>query len=129
MTDAPTRIDKWLWAARFFKTRSLARAAVDAGRVHLNGARVKSSRALKIGDALQITKGLERFDITIDELSNRRGSATIAQGLYTEADASSERRRAEAEQRKLTRAARAGPVKRPDKRARRQIKQFKEGTD
>ena len=87
MTDT-VRIDKWLWAARFFKTRSLATAAVDNGKVRANEERVKPSRNLKTGDVLQIDNGSTRWEVTVLALSDVRGSATMAQTLYAETAAS-----------------------------------------
>ena len=125
----PVRIDKWLWAARFFKTRALARAAVQGGKVRLNGARVKPSRPLALGDELRIQRGLEEFAITVDVLSERRGPVAEAQGLYTESEGSRRLREQQAEQRALQRAERAGPERRPDKRQRRQIIRFRNRRD
>lgn len=122
----PVRIDKWLWAARFFKTRGLARAAVQGGKVRLNGARVKPARNLTLGDELRIQRGLEELRITVDVLSERRGPAAEAQGLYTENVESRRLRQQQAEQRAMQRAERAGRDRRPDKRQRRQIIRFRE---
>ena len=82
------RLDKWLWAARFFKTRTLAHDAIEGGRVHLNGERTKPSRAPRIGDELTITRGQIRHVVVIQALSEHRGSAEIASRLYTETEAS-----------------------------------------
>jgi ribosome-associated heat shock protein Hsp15 len=123
MTD-PVRIDKWLWAARFFKTRGLAREAISGGKVQLNGHRVKPSRTLKEGDRLDIRRGEEDFRITVADLGDRRVSATLAQEKYVEDPDSLARREAAAEQRKLERQARAERPRRPDKRQRRQIRRF-----
>lgn len=117
------RLDKWLWAARFFKTRGLASDAINGGHVHLNGARVKPSRAVKAGDELRIQKGTVEFVVHILILSDRRGPATVAQTLYKETEASQLKREQQGEQRRLLANA-AGPVKRPDKRARRHIIRF-----
>jgi len=121
---AKVRLDKWLWAARFFKTRSLASDAINGGHVHLNGARVKPSRCLKQNDELRIQKGAAEFIVHILILSDRRGPATVAQTLYKETEASQSKREAEGEQRRLLANAAGGPVKRPDKRARRKIIRF-----
>ena len=118
------RLDKWLWAARFFKTRGLATDAINGGHVHLNGARVKPSRAVKVGDELRIQKGTVEFIVHILVLSDRRGPATVAQTLYQETEASQAKREAQGEQRRLLANAAGGPVKRPDKRARRKIIRF-----
>jgi len=127
--QGPVRIDKWLWAARFFKTRGLARSAVQGGKVRLNGARVKPSRTLALGDELRIQRGLEELTITVAVLSGRRGPAAEAQSLYLESEESRKLRAEQAQQRALQRAASAGRERRPDKRQRRQITRFrKEGS-
>jgi ribosome-associated heat shock protein Hsp15 len=118
------RIDRWLWAARFFKTRALAQAAIRGGHVHLNGVRVKPSRELKVGDSLSIARGVERFDIEVLGLSEKRGPAKVAAELYEEDPASIARREAEREERRLQRQIVTGPERRPDKRARRKIIRF-----
>ncbi|WP_232363697.1 RNA-binding S4 domain-containing protein [Desulfogranum japonicum] len=118
------RIDKWLWAARFFKTRSLAAKAVNGGHVHVNGSRVKPARTVREGDQLVITKGSLAFDVTILELSERRGPAQVAQTLYVESEESKVRRERIREDRKLIRAPAAKPDRRPDKRERRKIRAF-----
>ena len=116
------RIDAWLWAARFFKTRSLAKQAVERGRVTLAGATLKPSHAVKPGDTLRITRGGEIFEVEVAALAHKRGSAALAQTLYREADASIEAREAAREQRRAERAGYQPPAKRPDKRARRLIR-------
>lgn len=116
------RLDIWLWAARFFRTRSLAKQAIETGKVAVAGQRPKSSRALRVGEQLAIERGEERFEIEVRGLSEQRGPAPVAQQLYLESDASRARR---AEQRALRIAARDGyqaPEHRPDKRARRLIR-------
>jgi len=122
--SAKVRLDKWLWAARFFKTRGLATDAINGGHVHLNSARVKPSRVVKEGDELRIQKGTVEFIVHILILSDRRGPASVAQTLYKETEASQSKREAEGEQRRLLANAAGGPVKRPDKRARRKIIRF-----
>lgn len=124
-----TRIDRWLWAARFFKTRSLAKQAVEGGKVHLNGARVKPARAVKPGDRLDITRGIERFEIEILDLSERRGPASQARQLYRESEASLQRREAEGEQRRIERLAAPRSDGRPGKRDRRQLRRLKSTGD
>ena len=106
MSDT-VRIDKWLWAARFFKTRGLAREAIKGGRVQLDGRRVKPSRTLAEGDRLTIRRGDEEFRVTVTDLGDRRLSAALAQDKYVEDAASRKRREAAAEQHKLARQARA----------------------
>lgn len=126
--DDPVRIDKWLWAARFFKTRALAREAVSGGKVSLNGSRVKPSRVLAEGDELRIQRGEETFTIHVVDCSSRRGPAVDAQKLYVETEDSRLARAAMAEQKALQRVDRAGPERRPDKRQRRQIIRFRRDT-
>ena len=86
------RFDKWLWAARFFKTRSLATTAIDGGRAHLNGARVKPAHKIRIGDIVDLTRGNERLTVTVLDLSDKRGPAPSAQALYEESEDSIARR-------------------------------------
>jgi len=123
-TERRTRLDKWLWAARFFRTRAIASSAVTGGKVHLNGQRVRSSRAVKVDDCYLISRGQDRLEIVVLELSEQRRSAKIAQSLYAETEASINRRARESEQRKL--AAMQKPVSdhRPNKQERRKIRQF-----
>ncbi len=118
--NARVRLDKWLWAARFYKTRALAAEAVQGGKVHVNGARSKPSRALRPGDELRIHKGSETFLVQVRGLSARRGPASEARLLYEEDPASITAREAAREQRRLERAAVPQPAGRPDKKARRQ---------
>ena len=121
------RIDKWLWAARFFKTRSLAREAVLGGKVEMNGHSVKPGRTLKSGDCLVITREFEKLEVTVVKLAEQRLSAPLAQTMYVESPASVERRAREAEQRKLLRAEKSEQGGRPDKRERRKIIDFIRG--
>ena len=103
MTDQTrVRIDKWLWAARFFKTRTLATEAVAGGRVHLDGTRIKPSRDVHVGDRLQITVGESTMSVVVRALGDRRGSATVAALLYDETTESREKREREREQRRLS---------------------------
>ena len=122
------RIDKWLWAARFFKTRALAREAIKGGKVQLNGSRVKPGKTLALDDRLIIRRGDGEYDITVLNLGERRVSATLAQEKYQEEPASAARRIAAAEQAKLDYHARAERPRRPDKRQRRQIVRFTKNT-
>ena len=121
------RIDKWLWAAPFFKTRSLAAKAIDGGKVKLNGERVKPAKELKPGDELAIRVGDLEWVIGVIELSERRGPAESARRLYAETAASVERRRRAIEDRRI----KVGPVReergRPSKRDRRLIHRFTDG--
>jgi ribosome-associated heat shock protein Hsp15 len=127
--DSSVRLDKWLWAARFFKTRSIAREAVSGGKVHLNGNRAKPGRTLNIGDELRIQRGEDEYTITIIELTIRRGPAAIARTLYEESEESRTRREQLAEKRKLEHQNSATRVRRPDKRERRKIVRFKNKYD
>lgn len=117
------RIDKWLWAARFFKTRSLAADAVDSGKVTINAARIKPAKAIAVGDMLEIRAGKFRFEVEVLGLSNKRGGAPEAQKLYRETDDSRAQREAlAAELRAQPQPAFKG---RPTKRERRKIENFK----
>jgi len=127
--ESSVRLDKWLWAARFFKTRSIAREAVSGGKVHLNGNRAKPGRTINIGDELRIQRGEEEFVITIVEPSTRRGPAAVARTLYEESDEHRVRREKLAEERKLDRQQHATRERRPDKRQRRRLVRFKSGLD
>ena len=129
MTEKKIRLDKWLWAARFFKTRALAREAISGGKVHLNGYRVKPGRALKPGDSLRIQRGEQEFVIEVLELSTRRGPATVAQLLYQETEESLIKREQLAAQKKLEREQNASRERRPDKRQRRRLVRFKQDFD
>jgi len=118
------RLDKWLWAARFYKTRALASEAINGGHVHLNGTRVKPSRTIQVGDTLKIRRAREEFEVTVTGLSERRGPASEAVLLYEESEASRLKRQQTAEQQRLLATAESGPARRPDKKARRQIIRF-----
>ncbi len=122
------RADKWLWAARFFRTRSLAKQAIESGKVQMNGPKIKTSKELSVGDTLNIRQGhatlMEQKIITITALSENRGSATLASTLYQETTESQETRAFFAEQRKLRNLAR--PDSKPDKKQRRDLNKLKE---
>lgn len=120
-----TRLDKWLWAARFYKTRHIAAEAINGGHVHLNEQRVKPSRTLQLGDELKIHKTPFTFEISVKGLSVRRGPAKEAQLLYEEHEESIKKREILAEQRKLNAAQFPHAERRPDKRNRRRIIRFK----
>lgn len=117
-----TRIDAWLWAARFFKTRSLAKQAVERGRVAIAGASCKPAHLVRVGDSLRITRGEETFEVRVLALSGKRGSAALAQTLYRESEASVRAREDARAQRRAERGGYQPPPKRPDKRARRLIR-------
>lgn len=121
---ARVRIDKWLWAARFFKTRSLAAEAVDGGKVHVNGDRVKAARPLKPGDRLSIRRGPEEVELVVLALDEQRGPAVVAEALYQETEASVARRLALADERRMHADASPRLSGRPDKKSRRAIVRF-----
>ena len=121
-TSPAVRLDVWLWAARFFRTRSLAKQAVETGKVDIGGQRAKPSRSVHVGDALRVKRGDEVFEIEVRGVSENRGAASVAQALYSESESSCKAREA---RRAELRAARAGyrpPQSKPDKRARRLIR-------
>lgn len=119
------RLDKWLWAARFFKSRSLATDAIELGRVHVNGSRVKPARHVKVGERVLIQRGQERVEVFVRFLSDVRRSAPLAQLLYDETLESQTIRAQVAERRKLFAEPAKGIAKgRPTKRDRRAIERF-----
>jgi ribosome-associated heat shock protein Hsp15 len=120
------RADVWLWAARFFRTRSLAKQAIDGGKVDVNGSGCKPAKALHVGDRLRIGRGEERLEVVVLALSEQRGPAPVAQALYRETAESLVTREAARAQRKLGAAGLLRPPTRPDKQARRQIMRFKD---
>lgn len=124
---AALRIDKWLWAARFFKTRSLAAEAVAGGKVHVNGQRVKPARDVKPGDELRITRGNDDLTVIVRALSHQRGPAKIAATLYEETEASIAAREANREMRRYTAEGMQAPAARPSKKDRRKIIRFIRG--
>jgi ribosome-associated heat shock protein Hsp15 len=119
------RIDKWLWAARFFKTRSLAAHACELGRIESNRQTAKAAREVRIGDMLRVTNEGGDFEIEVLLLSEVRGPASVAQTLYRETDASRELRQKVAAERKAMRQFEELPAARPSKRDRRRIIQFR----
>lgn len=119
------RIDKWLWAARFFKTRSLAARACQLGRIQANGQPAKAARDVRIGDMLRVTNDGGDFEVEILLLSDIRGPASVAQTLYRETDASKELRLRLAAERKAMRQFEELPAGRPSKRDHRKIIQFR----
>ena len=128
------RIDKWLWAARFFKTRAQAKAAIEGGKVdfHLDRAedsatsKPKVSKEVAVGDYLTIRRGWTEETLLIDNLSEHRGNATVARTLYTETERSIERRQAEVARRRMERAGLSMPSARPSGRDRRELRKLKE---
>jgi len=122
---ASVRMDKWLWAARFFKTRSLAARACELGRIRCNGQPAKAAREVRVGDALGVTNEGGDFQVEVLLLSEVRGPASVAQTLYRETEASRELRLKIAAERKATRQFEELPTTRPSKRDRRKIIQFR----
>ncbi len=129
------RLDRWLWAARFFKTRAQAKAAIEGGKVdfHLDGsvdagrtAKPKVSKEISVGDVLTIRRGWAAETVTVEALAERRGSATVARQLYRESERSLLAREAEVARRRMERAGLRLPEKRPSKRDRRELKKLKE---
>lgn len=119
------RLDKWLWAARFYKTRSLATDAVDGGKVKLNGAAAKPAKEVKVGDRLQVRAGDQDWEIVVQGLNEQRRPAPEAQLLYRESPESAERRARAAELRRLAPASDPDQKGRPTKRDRRQLSRFR----
>lgn len=119
--QALVRLDVWLWAARFFRTRSLAKQAVETGKVDVGGQRAKPSRAIRVGEALRVTRGEDTFELLVRGLSDMRGPAPVAQALYEESETSRLRREQQRLQRAAMRDGYRPPEHRPDKRARRLI--------
>jgi ribosome-associated heat shock protein Hsp15 len=117
------RVDLWLWSARFFKSRSLAQAAVEGGHVQVNGDRVRASRLVRVGDLLRITRERERWEVEVTWLPERRGPATEARLAYAE---SPESEAARIRAREFARLVAPAPTGRPDKRDRRELRRFLE---
>src|SRR5690606_37692765 len=120
------RLDKWLWAARFFKTRSLAKEAIEGGKVHYNGARTKPGKIVALGAELTIRQGWAERTVTVMELSEKRRGAPEAQKLYHESDESLQKREQIAWERKQHVMANMPPPRRPTKKERRDIHRFRE---
>jgi len=114
-------LDKWLWAARFFKTRGAATEAVLGGHVHVNGARVKPARGVAVGDRLEITRSHERWTVIVAGLADRRGPASVAAALYEETPESAEERKRRRDEQRSTRPIGADLAGRPTKRDRRRL--------
>lgn len=127
MDEQPSvRVDRWLWAARFFRTRSLAKSAVAGGKVHVDDQRVKPAKELRIGQTVRIHKDSVVFTVVVQNLSEQRGSAAIAQTLYEETSNSVEQRQAAVSERRMTRAGLHIPAQRPNKRDRRARNQLRD---
>ena len=125
------RLDKWLWSARFYRTRTLAKEAIESGRVHYAGSRAKTSKEITVGDELQIRQGsataMTEKTVVVEALTAQRGNATAAEVLYSETEESIARRDYYAEQRKLANLAR--PDNKPNKKERRDLHRFKSNQD
>jgi len=121
------RIDKWLWAARFFKTRSLATEAVDGGKVKVNGQRVKPAKEVRVGDAVEVHIGEYGWELAVTGLADRRGSSELARSLYEESEASRARRQARIAERKVFAEPAAAVHGRPTKKDRRAMRRFTGG--
>ncbi len=119
------RLDKWLWASRFFKTRKDAVEAISGGKVHLNGARVKPSRNVQVSDKVDITRNNEKYHITVAGLNDKRRPAKEAQLLYEESNESIKARESEREIRRLNNASVTRPDKKPNKKERRQMNKWR----
>ena len=118
------RIDKWLWAARFFKTRALAKKAIEGGKVHYNGARVKTSKTVEPGALIKVPQGWDLWEVEVLAVSDQRRGAPEARELYRETPESQARRERETESRRLANQAMSAPPVRPDKKQRREIQRF-----
>jgi len=127
MSTGGVRLDKWLWAARFYKTRSLATAAINAGEVRVARERVKPARDVKVGDELQVRRGDDVMDIVVRELSSVRGAAPVAQRLYDETGESRQRRARAAERRALAPEPALDLKGRPTKRDARELRRLRGG--
>ncbi|WP_318403093.1 ribosome-associated heat shock protein Hsp15 [Photobacterium leiognathi] len=119
------RLDKWLWAARFYKTRSVARAMIDGGKVQYNGQRSKPSKMVEVGAEIKLRQGNDEKTVIIEKISDTRRGAPEAQLLYQETAQSIELRERHAQMRKLNTFDNPSPIKRPDKKQRRDIMRFK----
>lgn len=123
-TNVGVRVDQWLWAARFFKTRSLAKQAIEGGKVAVNDGGCKPAKLLHAGDVLQVTRGEDRLEVEVLVLADQRGPASVAQTLYRESAASVQARELRREERRLT--GTQAPARRPDKHARRLLRGLKD---
>ena len=124
-TDTRVRLDKWLWAARFYKTRAIARAQVEGGKVHYDGQRSKPSKMIEVGARILLRTGFDEREVIVQALSDKRGPAAVAQTLYEETTQSVEKRAKNAEARKLNALYNPHPDSKPDKKQRRQLRDFK----
>lgn len=123
--SAVVRLDKWLWAARFFKTRSLAQEAVDGGKVEVNGERAKRAKLVQANDRVQLRQGAEIWQLVVRDIASRRGSAEIAQSLYEESEESRNKRQALRDEMRSMNTSFTFGEGRPGKRDRRELRRFK----
>jgi len=123
------RLDKWLWTARFFKTQALAKKAIEGGKVHYDGGRVKTSKGIEVGALIKVPQGRDILEIEVLALFDQRHGPPEARALYRETAESIERREREAEARRLANQAMQHPLKRPDKKQRREIQRFQRQQD
>ncbi|QJQ96913.1 MULTISPECIES: RNA-binding S4 domain-containing protein [Halomonadaceae] len=123
------RLDKWLWAARFFKTRAMAKKAIEGGKVHYNGAKAKTSKSVEVGAVVRVPQGWDIWEVEIVALSDQRRGAPEARELYRETAESQVRRERETENRRLANQAMSMPPRRPDKKQRREITRFQRQQD
>lgn len=129
MSREGVRIDRWLWAARFYKTRRLAVEAINGGKVEINGAGAKPAKVVQVGDEVRVRKDAFQFQVIVRALAEQRGSASIAQTLYEETPESLERREALHQQLRAQSSAFPQPRHRPEKHARKLLAKFKRGED
>ncbi|KGK40995.1 hypothetical protein LH51_18080 [Nitrincola sp. A-D6] len=125
-SDQKIRLDKWLWAARFYKTRALAKQMIEGGKVHYDGVRAKSSKMVEVGAEITLRQGYEEKTVAVLALSDQRRGAAEAQALYRETEQSVAQREAHAAQRKMLGSA---PEHRPDKKSRRELLRIKGSWD
>lgn len=126
MSDQKVRLDKWLWAARFFKTRALAKAAIEGGKIHIDGQRAKPSKEITVGMAIKVRRGWDEQTIIVDNLSDQRRGASDAEKLYRETAESVTLREQRTAERKASNQSALFQDQRPNKKQRRQIHRFKE---
>lgn len=125
MSNSDIRLDKWLWAGRFYKTRTIAKQAIQGGKVHVNGHKTKAGKIIHVGDIIQLKQGFDIKTVIIDMCADKRKNASEANRLYHETEESIKQRKLNFEQRKATSAGTVHPVKRPDKKERKNIKKLK----
>jgi len=125
MSDSKVRLDKWLWAARFYKTRSIATDMINGGKVHFNGQRCKASKAVELGAIVKLRQGYDEKTVVIEKISDKRQNFSMAQTLYRETDESIAHREAESLARQSSAAMSPRPESKPDKKQRRTLINFK----